>query len=215
MKKYFLTGLVTLLPVAVTIWVFVFFVHFLTKPFMGFMTHLLGQLPSYGILTTDQGIRTLSEILILIGLFLFTFFLGLIARRFFFGSLLKLGDKILYRIPLVNKVYKTAKEIVQSLFASKGQSFKQVVLLPFPYKGSYCLGLVASSAPTPCTDAAQSPMLSIFIPTAPNPMTGFLVMIPKEELIYLDMKSDEAMKYVVSCAVIKPSMPNIKKEGAL
>ena len=214
MKKYFLTGLVTLLPVAVTIWIFVLVVHFLTKPFMGLMTHLLRQLPNYGILTTERGIRTLSEILILIGLFCFTFFLGLIARRFFFDSLLKLGDRILYRIPLVNKVYKTAKEIVQSLFASTGQSFKQVVLLPFPYKGSYCLGLVASPSPSACSDSLQTPMLSIFIPTAPNPMTGFLVMIPKEELIYLDMKSDEAMKYVVSCAVIKPADPNMKKAAS-
>lgn len=208
MKKYFLTGLVTLLPVAVTIWIFVFIIRFLTHPFMGIMTDLLNGLPHYGIFAHERAIRTLSEILILIGLFFLTFFLGFIARRFFFDSLFKMGDRILDRIPLVNKVYKTSKEIVLSLFASKGQSFKQVVLLPFPYKGGYCLGLIASNSPDTCNEAIQTPMVSVFIPTAPNPMTGFLVMIPKEELIYLDMKSDEAMKYIVSCAVIKPSMPN-------
>lgn len=179
---------------------------------MGLMTSLLSNLPEYGILTTERGIRTVSELLILIGLFFLTFLLGFIARRFFFDSVFKMGDKILERIPLVNKVYKTSKEIVQSLFASKGQSFKQVVLLPFPYKGSYCLGLIANQSPDTCNDAIQTPMLSVFIPTAPNPMTGFLVLIPQEELIYLDMKSDEAMKYIVSCAVIKPPMPNTKTE---
>src|SRR3990167_5523946 len=110
MKKYFLTGLVTLLPLAVTLWLIISIVHFLTKPFMGFMTNLVKQLPHYGILTSSQGIRILSEVFILIGLFLFILFLGCIARWFFFHSLIKLGDRILERIPLVNKVYKTSKE---------------------------------------------------------------------------------------------------------
>jgi len=204
MKKYFLTGLVILLPLAVTAWLIIAIVHFLTKPFMGVMTHLVEQMPHYGPLATQQGIRAFSEILILIGIFAFIIFLGLIARRFFFHSFIKLGDRILERIPLVNKVYKTSKEIVLSLFNAKGQSFKQVVLLSFPYKGSYCLGLIAHPSPETCSDALGKEMVSIFIPTTPNPMTGFLVMMPKEELIYLKMKGEEAMKYVVSCAVIQP-----------
>ena len=207
MKKCFLTGLVTLLPVAVTIWVFVFIVHFLTRPFMGVMTHFLHTLPHYGVHISERSVQTLSELLILVSLFLLTLFLGLIGRRFFFDSLLKLGDKILSQIPLVNKVYKTSKEIVQSLFASQGDSFTQVVLLPFPYKGSYCLGLISSPAPNSCSELMQKPLLSVFIPTAPNPMTGFLVMIPQEELIYLSMKTEDAIKYVVSCAVIAPKSP--------
>lgn len=207
MKKYFLTGLITLVPVAVTIWVFTFLVRFLTRPFMGLVTHFLRELPDFGIWTSPRGIEILSEFTILIGLFFLTLFLGLLARRFFFDSLIKIGDKILYRIPLVNKVYKTSKEIVSSLFESSGNSFKQVVLLPFPYKGSYCLGLISAESPETCSKMAKSSLTSVFIPTAPNPMTGFLVMVPKEELIYLEMKTDEAFKYVVSCAVIKPSMP--------
>jgi uncharacterized membrane protein len=212
MKKYFFTGLVTLLPVAVTVWVFAFIVRFLTHPFMGIVTHFLRQLPKLDIWTSERGIRTISEILILIGLFLITFFLGLIARRFFFHSLINLGDQILYRIPLVNKVYKTSKDIVTSLFASTGNSFKQVVLLPFPYKGSYCIGLISSPSPETCSESAGLTLTSVFIPTAPNPMTGFLVMIPKEELIYLEMKSEEAIKYVVSCAVITPLYPKSNRE---
>ncbi len=204
MKKYFLTGLVTLLPVAITIWVFTFIVHLLTKPFMGIMIALLKLLPHYGPLTSEQGIRTISEILILCFLFFFTFFLGLIARRFFFHGLIKFGDKILDRIPLVNKVYNTSKEIIQSLFADKGQALKQVVLFPFPNKDSYCIGLITSPSPQTCSDATKNDLLSVFIPTTPNPTTGFLVMIAKEELIYLEMTSEDAIKYVVSCAVIQP-----------
>lgn len=204
MKKYFFAGLVALLPLAVTIWVVVFVVHFLTKPFMGIMTSLLGKLPPYGIFATERGIRTLSEISILIILFLFTYFLGVIARRFFFHSLIKMGDQILFRIPLVNKVYKTSKEIVQAVFATKGNSFKQVVLITFPHKNSYCLGLISSNAPKTCSDSARGEMVTVFIPTTPNPTTGLLIMCPKEDVIHLDMKSEDAIKYIVSCAVIQP-----------
>jgi uncharacterized membrane protein len=207
MKKYFLTGLVMLLPLAVTIWVVVFVVRFLTRPFMGIVTDLVRRLPHYGPLSTEQGIRTLSEIMILIGLFLFTLLLGFFARRFFFRSMIKMGDRILYHIPLVNKVYKTSKEIIAALFASKGQSFKQVVLIPFPYKGCYCVGLIAGDAPRSCSESASREMISIFIPTTPNPMSGFMTMIPVDEVIYLDMKSDQAFKYIVSCAVIQPEKP--------
>jgi len=206
MKKCFLTGLVTLLPVAITVWLFTAIIHFLTNPFIGVVTNLLRQLPDHGFLSREHTIRTVSQLIILIGLFCITWVLGFLARRFFFHSILNLGDKIISRIPLVNKVYKTSKEIVQSLFSSASNSFKQVVLIPFPYKGAYCLGLVAQQSPASCTGPINQKMVSVFIPTAPNPMTGFLIMIPKEELIYLDMKSEEAMKYVVSCAVIKPTM---------
>ncbi len=198
MKKYFLTGLVILLPIAVTVWALTFIVRFLTKPFMGLMTHFVKELP---IAASEHGIRIVSEILILITLVVFTFFLGLIARRFFFNRLIEIGDKMLYRIPLVNKVYKTSKELVSSLFASKKDSFKQVVLLHFPNKESYCIGLIASPSPK---IFSKDPLVSVFIPTTPNPTTGFLVMMPKEDLINLDMKAEEAFKYVVSCAMILP-----------
>ncbi len=204
MKKIFLTGLVTLLPLAVTIWLIVIVVRFLTRPFMGIVTHLLMQLPKMGIITSEQGIQAISQILILIGLFLFTIMLGLIARKFFFHSLINLGDRILYRIPLINKVYKTSKQIISSLFTSTGDSFKQVVLVPFPYKECYSIGMIASPAPDACSNTAANSLVSVFIPTTPNPMTGFLIMIPKDQLIYLEMKTEEAFKYVLSCAVILP-----------
>jgi uncharacterized membrane protein len=207
MKKYFLTGLVTLLPLAVTIWVIAFIVRFLTKPFIDITTGWIRQMPSIGLLQTEQGIRTISEIFILIGLFLFTLVLGFVARRFFFRSMLKLGDRILYRIPLVNKVYKTTKEIIQALFSTTGGSFKQVVLVSFPYEGCYCLGLISNRSPTTCSQSVNKEMVTVFIPTTPNPTTGYMIMVPKEELIYLTMKTEQAIKYIVSCAVIQPGNP--------
>jgi uncharacterized membrane protein len=200
MKKYFLTGLVTLLPLAVTFWIVHFLVNFLTKPFIGLVTLLTDRLP----IASPQLIRTITQLLILVGLFFFIFFLGFVARKFFFNHLIRFGDKIMGKIPLVNKVYKTSKDIVNSIFGAKERSFTQVVLLPFPYKGSYCIGLIAKDAPRTCSEAEHQDLVSVFIPTTPNPSTGFLVMCQKSELILLDMKTEEAIKYVVSCAVIQP-----------
>lgn len=203
MKKYFLTGLVTLLPLAVTIWVVHFIVHFLTKPFIGLMDFFTERL---GIASLRL-IHIFSQILILISLLLLIFAVGFAARKFFFKHLIRLGDQILNKIPLVNKVYKTSKEIIIALLGSKEKSFKQVVLLPFPYRGSFCIGLIAKQAPRTCSEAEQNELVSVFIPTTPNPSTGYLVMCQKSELIYLEMKTEQAIKYVVSCGVIQPEGP--------
>lgn len=204
MKKYFLAGLVTLLPLAATFWVISLIVRLLTDPFMDVLgtSHL--SFPLFAAHLPEPVIKTISQILILITLFLFTLFLGFIARRFFFSRLLYLGDQLLRKIPLINKVYKTSTDIIHSLFRQDGTSFKQVVLLQFPYKGAYCVGLVSIDAPKTCSSSTQKNLVSVFIPTTPNPATGYLVMCDPKELIYLDMKSDEAIKYIVSCAVIQP-----------
>lgn len=200
MKKYFFTGLVTLLPLAVTIWVVRFFVNFLTKPFLGIVTLATQKLP----ISSPELILRISQVLILIGIFLLLLFVGFIARKLFFNSLIRFGDRLISNIPLVNKVYKTSKEIVKSIFGTKTKSFSQVVMLPFPYQGCYCLGLIAKEAPKTCSNAIQDELISIFIPTTPNPATGFMVMSNKSELIYLNMKPEEAIKYIVSCGVIQP-----------
>lgn len=200
MKKYFLTGLVTLLPLAVTAWIVHFVVNFLTKPFVGVVTIFTRYLP----VNSQAVVRTLSQLIILIALFLFILFLGFVARRFFFSSLIRLGDRIIVKIPLVNKLYHTSKEIIKALFGAKEKSFQQVVILPFPNPNCYCLGLVAKEAPQTCSKAEGEDLVSVFVPTTPNPTTGYLVMCNRKHLINLDMKAEAAIKYVVSCAVIQP-----------
>jgi uncharacterized membrane protein len=208
MKKYFITGLVILLPLTLTILIVVFVMNFLTKPFMGLVVKILSetriqQIHTH-ILSSEQIIRYGSQIVILIGLFLFTLLLGLFARWFIFKALIKVSDKILHKIPLVNKVYKTTQEIVKTIFVTDKNSFKQVVMAPFPNKGLYSLGLVSRKSPDACSKAVNKELISVFIPTTPNPTTGFLLLFKKEDLIFLDMKTEDAVKYIVSCGVIVP-----------
>jgi len=202
MKKYFITGLVILLPLTLTVLIVAFVVNFLTKPFMGFVTKILSQTQIQQM--HPQMLKYGSQIIILIGLFAFTIILGIFARWFIFKALIKVSDKILHKIPLVNKVYKTTQDIVKTLFVTDKDSFKQVVMAPFPYKGLYSLGFVSRKAPDTCSSAIKKELISVFIPTTPNPTTGFLLLFDKDELVYLDMKTEDAIKYIVSCGVIVP-----------
>jgi len=208
MKKYFITGLVILLPLAVTVAIVVFIVNFLTKPFVGIVSHFLHNLSllneGFLFMSPHQVVLYGSKLLILICLFLFTLLLGMFARWFFFRSLLNLSDRILERIPLINKVYKTTQEIIKTIFVTDKNSFKQVVMAPFPKKGTYVMGLISRESPKICSEKTGENMFSVLIPTTPNPTTGFLLIYKKSELIFLDLKPEQAIKYIVSCGVITP-----------
>ena len=208
MKKYFITGLVILLPLAVTIALVVFIVNFLTGPFIGMMSTFLQKFDIINrgllFLSPQQILKYGSQLLILICLVGFTLTLGMITRWFFFKSLISLSDRVLHKIPLINTVYKTTQEIIKTIFVSDKNAFKQVVMVPFPKLDTYALGLISSVSPQLCNEAAGHEMLSVLIPTTPNPTTGFLIMYKKEDIHYIDMKVEDAIKYIVSCGVITP-----------
>ncbi len=209
MKKHFITGLVILLPVAVTIAVIAFIVNFVTGPFYLTVADIVNRLlpvptEGYGFLHHDQIVRYTSKLLILIAIFIFIVFLGMVTRWFFIKSLLNISDKILHRIPIVNTVYKTTQDIIKTLFTSDRKSFKQVVMVPFPREGIYAIGLISRESPSICSEKAEEDLISVLIPTTPNPTTGFLLMYPKKQLIYIDMRPEDAIKYIVSCGVIIP-----------
>lgn len=216
-KQYFITGLVILLPVAVTLVIISFIVNFLTEPFMGLISSILTSFNIVGdgvlFLSHEQVLKYTSKFCILVLLFLLTIFLGMVMRWFFIRTAFSIGDKILHRIPLVNTVYKTSQDIIKTLFVSDKNSFKQVVMVPFPKPGVYALGLISRESPEICSNTAGVSLISVLIPTTPNPTTGFLLMYKKEDLIYVDMKPEEAIKYVVSCGVVIPEtqQPRIPK----
>ena len=166
MKKYFLTGLAILLPLAVTLAVLGFIIKFLTEPFIDLVSHFLSRLniinTGFLFLTPEQLLKYGSELLILILLFLFILGLGILARWFFLHALIGLGDKILQRIPLVNTVYKTSRDITKTLFAADKKTLKEVVMVPFPKSGIYVLGLIAREAPDTCSNAVKEELISVF-----------------------------------------------------
>jgi uncharacterized membrane protein len=217
MKKHFITGLVILLPLVVTIAVVIFLVNFLTQPFIGAVSAILAKLhiinTGFLFLTPEQLVRYGAKLIILVLLFLFTVGLGMVTRWFFINSMFRLGDKILHRIPIVNTVYKTTQDIIKTLFASDKKSFQQVVMVPFPRPDVFVLGLVSRESPHVCSKTVGEDLVSVLVPTTPNPTTGFLLMYKRADLILIDMKPEEAIKYIVSCGVIIPESPapNVSK----
>ena len=208
MKKYFLTGLVFLLPIAVTFAVFLFLVNFFTEPFIGMTSDWIQRTDLFKqgflIFSQEQIIQYGSRLLILGILFFIVIVLGVFTRWFFVNALINVCDKILHKIPIINTVYKTSQDIIKTIFVSDKNSFKQVVMVPFPKEGTYMIGLIARESPKCCSTALKQDLISVLVPTTPNPTTGFLLMLKKEDLIYIDMRPEDAIKYIVSCGLILP-----------
>jgi len=213
MKKHFITGLVILLPLALTFAIVMFFMNFLTEPFVGVVKTVLSSLglftKGFWFLSAAQVEQIVSQILVLIFLFVLTVLLGVFARWVLFHYFIRMGEYILHRIPLVNTIYKTSKDVINTIFTNKTGSFKQVVLLPFPSEFTYAVGLVTREN---LEGLSLEDRIAIFVPTTPNPTSGFLMMVKKTDVIYLDMKVEDALKYVISCGVILGKFNRMTKE---
>lgn len=207
MKKYFVPGLVTLLPLALTVMVVLFLFNLLTEPFVGIVKGILDHFDllntGFLFLSADESQLIVSKLLILVLLFFFTVFLGWLARWVFFHYMLRSWEWIVHRIPFVSNVYKTSQDVIKTLFTSDGHSFSQVVLAPFPSKATYCIGMLTKESLPAIPGTPIQNMAAVFIPSAPNPASGFVVLYKKEDLIHLDMKVEDAFKYVISCGVVQ------------
>ncbi len=219
MRKYFVAGLVILLPLALTIAVVLFFLNLLTGPFVDVVHSIFNY---YGILqngflflSAAQIQHIVSQIVILVLLFLFTAFVGLLARWYFTHSLIRIWDYILHRIPFIRTVYKTCQDVIKTIFATnKTKSFKQVVMVPFPNSDTYSIGLVTQENIPNLPHSPDVDLLAVFVPTTPNPTSGFLMMFNEDDLVHLDMKVEDAFKYIISCGVIPSPFREISKEKA-
>lgn len=201
MKKYFLTGLAVLLPITLTIMLIVFVFNLLTEPFAGLIKSILSY---YHILekTPEKLQQLISQIIILVVLFFFTIFLGIVGQWLLFNYILRATEKLVQSIPFIRAVYNTCKDVIKTLFASKNNSFKQVVLVPYPNATTYSMGFITREDMKGLGSKSDDSLISVFLPCTPNPTSGFLIMFKKNELIFLDMKIDEAFKYIISCGVV-------------
>lgn len=209
MKKYFITGLVLLLPIAVTISLLIFFFNFLTEPFAGMIA---GVFDYYDLLESDflfvKGHEIqffISQILILAIFFFLTVLIGWVARYFFINCFFSLWEKLLHKIPLVRSIYKASQEVITTLFSSNSNTFKQVVLVPFPSQETMAIGLITQENLSAISKELDSDKVTVFLPTAPNPTSGFLMIYSKSEITYIDMKVEDAFKFLISCGVVTPS----------
>lgn len=197
LRTYFISGLLVWLPIVVTLVVFNFLVDLLSRSLFLLPPSyqpdvLLGfHVPGIGVLLT-------------LGVILLT---GIFAANFIGRKLLELSDSLMGRIPLVRTVYMGVKQVVQTLFTPGGQSFRKVLLVEFPGPGIWSIAFQTGEVSPEVAGAFKEPMISYFVPTTPNPTSGFLMMAPRSKVIDLDMSVDQALKVVISLGVVKPGAP--------
>jgi uncharacterized membrane protein len=194
MRKYFITGLLVLVPLAITLWVL--------NLIIGTMDQSLLLLPERWRPETLIGfsIPGLGSILTLLIIFL----TGVATRNFVGRQVITLWEAVLKRIPVVSSIYSSVKQVSDTLFSSSGNAFRKAVLVQYPRQGSWTIAFVTGVPGGDVRNHLQGDFVSIYVPTTPNPTSGFFLMVPRADTIELNMNVDEALKYIVSMGVVAP-----------
>jgi uncharacterized membrane protein len=217
-KKNLLSGLALLLPLAVTVFIFVFLVDLLTAPFLENVKEIIKFFTqSYVDFTKHKtALILLSRSLILVALFLGVLILGFLGNKLFFHYLMKTVHKWMMKIPLINKIYKGTRDIVVALLSEDTKIFSRVVVVPFPNEQSKAIGLVTGNAPIHLSPSSHSKPLpestlkSVFVATSPHPLSGFLLLTEEKHLRRVDFSVEDAFKFLISCGVYAPPANEVK-----
>lgn len=195
LKKYFIAGLLLWLPILAT--------AFVIKFILGILDIAVALLPA-GMQMPGLGIIISIAIIIVT---------GAVTKNFFGNKLVATSERLLQRIPLVRTIYSSVKQILETIFSAKSQSFRKVLLLEYPRKGLWSIGLQAGLAPAEISQTTGKTTLSVFIPTTPNPTSGFLIFVTADKVIELTMSTEAALKFIISLGTImnEASHTEVKK----
>lgn len=204
MKKYLLAGLLVWLPLAITIWVLQAALGLLDGVFGWFLNAGKAILPAGAEPLIDllSRIPGLGVIVMLVGLLL----TGVFATNIIGQWWLRQGSRVLSKIPIVKSIYYSVKQVSDTLFSSTGNAFREAVLVQYPRTGSWTIAFVTGKPGGEAALYLPGDYLSLYVPTTPNPTSGFFLMVPRADVVVLQMSVDEALKYVISMGVVAPPM---------
>ena len=193
-KRYFITGLLIWVPLSITAWVLSLIV--------GTMDQSLLLLPEavrpHQLLGFDiPGAGVILTLLIIV-------VTGLLAANFIGQRLVVWWEKLLARIPVVNSIYTSVKQVSDTLFSSSGNAFRKALLIQYPRRGAWTIAFLTGKPGGDVVNHLPGDYVSVYVPTTPNPTSGFFLMLPKSEVVELDMSVDEALKYIISMGVVAP-----------
>lgn len=194
MRKYFITGLLILVPLAITLWVVNLIIGTMDQSLL-----LLPQRwrPEAVVGFPIPGLGTILTLLII-------FFTGLATRNFVGKHVVRVWEAIVVRIPVVNTIYSSVKQVSDTLFSSSGNAFRKALLVEYPRKGCWTIAFLTGVPGGDVRNHLQGDYVSLYVPTTPNPTSGFFLMVPRIDTIELDMSVDAALKYIVSMGVVAP-----------
>ncbi|MDR2875434.1 MAG: DUF502 domain-containing protein [Methylobacillus sp.] len=195
MKRYLINGLLVLVPLGITVWVL--------YQLIGIMDQSMALLPAAWQPQTwfgrrIPGLGAILTVVIVLGT-------GMIATNFFGRRILEGWESILGRVPVVKSIYYSVKQVSDTLFSDSGQAFRKVLLVQYPRSGSWTIAFQTGQPGGSVARHLPGDYVSVYVPTTPNPTSGFFLMMPVGEVIELDMTVDEALKYIISMGVVAPS----------
>ena len=190
LRNYFITGIVVLVPIGITL--------YLTKFFIAISSKLIpkGVNPNHYLPYAIPGLEIVLAVI-------FISFIGYLSLSFIGKKILQLFNDLLKRIPILRTIYSAIGQMTETL-APKKNSKKSVVLIEYPRKGSWAVGFATKDNKGEISKKTNKNLVNVFVPTTPNPTSGFLLMFPKEEVVYLDMNFEEASKFIVSAGTSSP-----------
>lgn len=195
LRGYFLAGLLVAAPIGITLfltWQFLGFVDNRVTPFIPAVYNPNTYLP-FGV----PGIGLVFAIIVLTGI-------GALTTLFIGRTLLSISERLVHRMPVIRGVYGAIKQIFQTILAHKSEAFRQVVLLEYPRRGMWAIGFVTGNTQGEVQNTTEEELVNVFLPTTPNPTSGFLLFLPKDELIYLSMTVEEGAKMIISGGIVTP-----------
>ncbi|MFZ6721437.1 DUF502 domain-containing protein [Undibacterium sp. Ji49W] len=194
MRKYFITGLLILVPLAITLWVLHAVISTMDQSLLLLPVEWRPEkLVGFKVL----GIGTVLTLLII-------FVTGLLAQNFIGNYVVKAWESLLQRIPIVSSIYSSVKQVSDTLFSSSGNAFRKAVLIEYPRRECWTIGFLTGIPGGDVVNHLKGDFVSVYVPTTPNPTSGFFLMVPKDQAIELDMSVDAALKYIVSMGVVAP-----------
>lgn len=205
MKKYLVTGLLIWIPLVITIWVL--------QAIVGTADSLLSAalpaawLPEAWFGMRIPGVGLVATIVVLLGT-------GIFASNLLGARLVDIGEMLLSRIPVVKTIYNGVKQVSDTLFQPGGQAFRKAVLVQYPRAGSWTIAFQTGAPSGEVARHLPGEHMSVYVPTTPNPTSGFFLMVPRTEVFELDMSVDEALKYVISMGVVAPGAADPKTQAA-
>ena len=193
-RRYFLAGLLVWVPIIVTLFIIQFIVEILDKT-VAWIPQTYQ--PEHWLGVNIPGLGVIFSITIV-------FVTGLLITNFIGRWFVHIGESIVARIPLVRAIYNGVKQVLHTIFSSQGNSFRQVLLVQYPRKGLWSIAFQTGDASPIIENNLGEKMVTLFVPTTPNPTSGFLIMASEKDVIKLDMSIDNALKMVISLGVVQP-----------
>jgi uncharacterized membrane protein len=194
MKKYFITGLLVLVPLFITLWVLSTLIHTMDQSLL-LLPEAWQPKKLFGF--NVPGLGALLTLLII-------FVTGLVATNIFGQQLIVLWESFLNKVPFVKTIYSSVKQVSDTLFSNTGNAFRKAVLVQYPHQGSWTIAFVTGTPGGDVVNHLTGDYISIYVPTTPNPTSGFFLMMPKADVIELEMSVDEALKYIISMGTVTP-----------